>query len=291
MMQRIGFVGLGVMGSRMAGHLLREGHPLWVWNRTDSKCKPLVEMGAEAAGSLEFLASHCNIIVICVSRTEDVESVISSMLPTAQTGTLFIDHSTIEPAAAKRLGEKLRAVGFRFLDAPVTGGERGAIDGTLTVFCGGDERDYAEAAPLLAAYAKSVRLVGEQGAGQMMKMVNQVSVALCVLAMSESMVLAEKAGLSLQDVLDLVGAGAGGSWSLSHYGPKVIARDWSPGFAVELQQKDLVYALRAAREVGVSLPGTALVHQLFAALENSGRGGDATPALFEVIEGLSGVGR
>lgn len=290
-MLQVGFVGLGVMGSRMAAHLLKKGHSLVIWNRTQSKCAALVAQGAKAADSLEQLSSLCDVVVICVSRTEDVESVIASMLPSARTGTLFIDHSTIEPAAAKRLGEKLRSLGFRFLDAPVTGGERGAIDGTLNVFCGGDANDYAEAVPIIESYSKLMKHVGEQGAGQMMKMVNQVSVALCVLAMSESMVLAEKAGLSLQDVLDLVGSGAGGSWSLTHYGPKVIARDWSPGFAVELQQKDLVYALRSARDVGVSLPGTALVHQLFAALENSGRGSDATPALFEVIEGLSGTVR
>jgi 3-hydroxyisobutyrate dehydrogenase len=260
-----------------------------VWNRTPSRAEPLREKGALVASSIGEVAAHCNPIFICVSKTEDVEAVIGQIEPHALGGSLVVDHSTIEPAAASRLGERLRGSGLRFMDAPLTGGEKGALAATLTIFCGGEASDFEEAEPLMGAYAQAARLVGPLGAGQMMKMANQISVALCVLAMSECLVFAERAGLDLEDAIELIGSGAGGSWSLANYGPKVLERDWAPGFAVSLQQKDLVYALKTARDLGVSLPGTALTHQLFAALENSGRGGQATPALFEVIESLAGA--
>lgn len=275
------------MGAPMAGHLIDAGHEVVVWNRTPAKAEPLRGRGAEVAKSPEDLATRCSLICTCVSRSEDVEEIVLRMAPAAARGTLFVDHSTIEPATARSIGKSLDEAGLAFMDAPLTGGEQGAIRGELTIFCGGPQDSFDRAEPVLGAYGKNVRLVGEVGSGQMMKMANQIGVALCVLGMSECLVFAQKAGLDLADAIELIGSGAGGSWSMTNYGPKVLTRDWSPGFAVELQQKDLAYALEAAREIGVSLPGTALTHQLFAALENSGRGGDATPALFEVIEKLS----
>jgi 3-hydroxyisobutyrate dehydrogenase-like beta-hydroxyacid dehydrogenase len=287
-MPQIGFVGLGVMGERMAGHLVDSGHAVIVWNRSPGKSDALQSKGASVAQSLAELAPACGVIFICVSRTEDVEQVITELLKSVKPNTLFVDHSTIEPTAAKKIASLLESKGHRFIDAPVTGGEKGAIEGTLTVFCGGHREDFEFAKPIMEAYGRNVRLVGESGSGQLMKMANQISVALCVLAMSECLVFAHKAGLDLSECIELIGAGAGASWSLANYGPKVVSRDWAPGFAVDLQQKDLRYALETAREIGASLPGTALTHQLFAALQYAGRGADATPALFEVIEGLSG---
>jgi 3-hydroxyisobutyrate dehydrogenase-like beta-hydroxyacid dehydrogenase len=287
-MPQVGFIGLGVIGSRMAGHVLDRGHAVTVWNRTAEKAIALKERGATTASTLADLAPACSPIIVCVSRSEDVEEVIEQAVPHAKPNTLFVDHSTIAPNAARTIANSLEERGHRFLDAPVTGGERGAIDGTLTVFCGGREEDLHIAEPVMGAYARIVRLVGPHGAGQTMKMANQISVALSVLALSECLVFCTKSGLDLAESLELIGSGAGGSWSMTNYGPKVLARDWSPGFSVALQQKDLAYALEAARTAGACLPGTALVHQLFAALESSGRGEDATPALFEVIEGLSG---
>lgn len=284
----IGFVGLGVMGSRMAGHLLAKGHSLHVYNRTVEKTVPLKKMGAYVAESLKELAENCNLIFVCVSRTEDVQEVINAMHPHAKDGTLFIDHSTIEPSAAKEIHRRLSEKGLRFMDCPLTGGEKGAIEGTLTIFCGGGESDFLFAKPYMEAYGKLIRLVGPVGSGQLMKMANQIAVSLTVLSMAECLVFCEKSGLDLNDAIELIGSGAGGSWSLSNYGPKVIAKDFAPGFSVSLQQKDLVYALRTAREIGVSLLGTALVHQLFAALENAGRAEDATPALYDVVKNLSG---
>lgn len=282
-MATLGFVGLGVMGSRMAGHLVAAQNDVVVWNRTPSRDIELVQKGARRANSLEEISEQCEIIFICVSKTEDVTEVMDKLLSVSHKGKLFVDHSTIEPSAAKSLSSKCR-----FLDAPVTGGEKGAIAGTLTVFCGGNQADFDLASIYMKAYSKSAQLVGPSGSGQMMKMANQISVAISVLGMAECLVFCEKAGLDLEQSIELIGGGAGGSWSISNYGPKVVERDWSPGFAVALQQKDLKYALQSAHELGVSLPGTSMVHQLFAALENAGRSGDATPALFEVIESLSG---
>lgn len=287
-MVQLGFVGLGVMGARMAGHLLRAGHSLRVWNRTREKAHDLVQTGALWCDSPESLAESSDIVFLCVSRSEDVSELVGRMAPRSREGTMFVDHSTIEPHVAESLYANLRSSRLAFLDCPVTGGEKGAVEGTLTIFCGGEKEPFERVLQFLECYGKIVRHVGPPGSGQKMKMANQIAVAIGVLAMSEALVYAQKAGLSIADTVELVGSGAGGSWSFTNYGPKVVNRDWTPGFAVSLQQKDLSYALASARDTGSCLPGTALTHQLFAALEASGRGGDATPALFEVLEQLSG---
>lgn len=287
-MEVIGFVGLGVMGKAMARHLLRSGRSLVVWNRTPEKAEPLRVEGAVVAQTLSEVAQKSRLIFLCVSTTEDVQEVLSRMSPFAAEGTLFVDHSTILPKAARALGEELRKKHQSLLDAPVTGGSVGAERGTLTVFVGGSEEDFQRALPYISVYSKTVRRVGGQGMGQMMKMANQIAVALTLLSMAECLVFAQKTGLDLSECVELISQGAGGSWTLENYGPKALQRDWSLGFSVNNQQKDLVYALATAREFGACLPGTALVHQLLSALENAGRGEDATPALFEVLEALSG---
>ena len=273
----IGFIGMGVMGARMAAHLARE-HEVVVWNRTASKAEAVP--GVKVAASLPELAQDCDEVFLCVSRTEDVREVLAALKPHLRPNALIVDHSTIEPRAAKEIAEEFG----NFVDAPVTGGEKGAIDGTLTIFCGGNTADFERAKPIMEAYGKRVRRVGESGMGQMMKMANQISVVGCVLAMAECLAFADRAGLDLSETIELVGSGAGGSWSLTNYGPKVLDRDWSPGFSIDLQQKDLRYALEAATEMGLALPGAELVQRLFAKLQAEGRGGQATPALFEVIE-------
>lgn len=280
---RLGFIGLGVMGAPMANHLLEAGHKVSVWNRTPSKAEPF-RGKAEISESVESLAMQSDMILICVSRTEDVRSLTGRIATKSKPDTLIVDHSTIAPQGARTIGEALASKGIRFMDAPVTGGEKGAAAGTLTIFCGGKREDFALAKPFLDAYSKRAALVGELGSGQMMKMANQISVALSVLALCESMVFAEKSGLNLKEALDLIGSGAAGSWSFANYGPKILERDWRPGFAVDLQQKDLRYALETAKTLGLELPGAELTHKLFARLQQAGRGGDATPALFEVIE-------
>lgn len=285
--EHLGFVGLGVMGAAMAGHLADKGHRLTVWNRTREKAEPF-RGRAEIAESLEQLAREATIIFVCVSRTEDVQDVVGRLAAKANKGTLFVDHSTIAPRAARELAASLEERGLRLMDAPVTGGSIGAARGTLTAFCGGRDEDFERALPYLEAYTKTARLVGSAGAGQMMKMANQIAVCLTLLSMAECLAFAERAGLDLEACIELIGSGAGGSWSLQNYGPKAIAGDHTPGFSIANQQKDLVYAIEAAREVGAALPGTALVHQLLAALENAGEGERATTALFEVLRTLSG---
>lgn len=285
--EHLGFVGLGVMGAAMAGHLADKGHRLTVWNRTREKAEPF-RCRAEIAESLEQLAREATIIFVCVSRTEDVQDVVGRLAAKANKGTLLVDHSTIAPRAARELAASLEERGLRLMDAPLTGGSIGAARGTLTAFCGGRDEDFERAHPYLEAYTKTARLVGGSGAGQMMKMANQIAVCLTLLSMAECLAFAERAGLDLEACIELIGSGAGGSWSLQNYGPKAIAGDHSPGFSIANQQKDLAYALEAAREVGTALPGTALVHQLLSALENAGEGERATTALFEVLRTLSG---
>ncbi len=285
-MDRIGFVGLGVMGGPMAGHLVTQGFDVVVWNRTPAKMGPLRLKGAQAAVSLDEVATECTTIFICVNRTEDVEQVLAGMTPSAKPGTLFVDHSTIAPGAAVRIHDELKAKGFRFMDAPLTGGSMGAQSGQLTIFCGGDAADFAEAKPALDAYAKTAALVGGPGAGQMMKMANQIAVAGSLLGMCESLSFAKKAGLDLAQTRDLLGGGAAGSWAFDNYGPKVLAEDWSPGFSIKNQRKDFGYCAEAASELDAAIPGTLLVDRLLKALDEAGHAEWTTAALYQVLMDL-----
>lgn len=282
-MARIGFVGLGVMGGPMAGHVLASGTDLIVWNRTPSKAEPLAAAGAKVAPSLADLASNADVILLCVSRSEDVEACTTEMMPWAKPGTLFVDHSTIAPATAVALEKALRNRGFRFVDAPITGGSVGAQKGQLTIFMGGNKDDVAEAQAVARPYTKRSERVGGPGAGQMAKMANQIAVAGSLLGLCEALSFAEKAGLDIAQIRELVGGGAGGSWSFDNYGTKVLNRDWTPGFSVANQRKDLGYVREAAKETGAAVPGAELVDQLLAHLSEEGHGDWATPALFEVL--------
>lgn len=282
-MARVGFVGLGTVGAPMAGHLAKAGHDLWVWNRTTSKVGPLVQAGAKAAGSLPDLAAQCEFVFLCVNRNEDVEECLEALTATAKPGTIFVDHSTIEPSAAVRFHDRLKAQGFDFVDAPITGGSMGAINGTLTIFLGGEEETVNKVKPIVSAYAKRAERVGGPGAGQRMKMVNQIAVAGSLLALCESLSFAKKAGLDLTQTKELVGSGAAGSWSFENYGPKILREDWSPGFSVKNQRKDLEYCNAAAREINAAIPGAQLTDRLLAILESNGRGEEATAALFDAM--------
>lgn len=284
MEKRIGFVGLGTMGEPMAGHLLGAGRDLLVWNRTASKTKALRGRGAHVAKSLAELAQSCDAVILCVNRTEDVEECLAGLTPTSKSGTLFIDHSTISPSATMEIGKMLSALDVRFVDAPITGGSMGAQKGELTIFLGGTEADCAETMRIINPYSKRAERVGSQGAGQMAKMANQIAVAGAVLGLCECLSFAGKSGLDLKQIKELVGSGAAGSWAFENYGPRILARDWSPGFSVKNQRKDFAYCKEAAADLGASIPGTRLVDDLLAVLESEGRGEQATAALFEVLE-------
>lgn len=269
------------MGGPMAGHLVTHGHAPTVWNRTRTKETEWIAKGAQRCADLADLARRCKVICICVRGTEDVEAVLAEMTPYAAKGTLFIDHSTIAPKPTVDLHEQLVGQGFRFLDAPITGGSMGAQNGTLTIFVGGSAADFAEAEPILAAYGKRVAHVGGPGAGQLTKVANQIAVAGALLGLCESMAFAERAGLDLALTRELLAGGAAGSWAFENYGPRILNRDWTPGFSIDNQRKDLAYAMEAAKAAGMVLPGTMVVDQLLSFLTHSGRGGDTTAAMFD----------
>lgn len=283
-MARTGFVGLGVMGGPMAGHLVRAGQEVTVWNRTASKSASLATLGARVATDLAELARECSTVFICVSRTEDVQGVVAQLAPNLAKGSLIVDHSTIAPPAATQIHCDLAAQGLRFVDAPVTGGSMGAQNGTLVLFLGGSEADTEEAKRLAAPYTKRAERVGGPGAGQMAKMANQIAVGGALLALCEALNFASKAGLDLPLVREMLSGGAGGSWAFDNYGPKILNQDWSPGFSVINQRKDFLYCREAATEIGAVLPGTEVVDALLAKLEEAGRGEDTTAALYEILQ-------
>ena len=285
----VGFVGLGVMGGPMAGHLAAAGRDVVVWNRSAAKTAPLVEKGARVAPDLATLGEQCGIVFLCVTRSEDVKECLVALTQCAKQSTLFVDHSTIAPNASLEIEADLRLKGFGFVDAPITGGSMGAQKGQLTIFCGGSEQDVAEAMPYMQAYAKRAARVGGPGAGQMMKMVNQIAVGGALLALCESMSFAKKAGLDLAQVRDMVGGGAAGSWAFENYGPRILTSDWTPGFSINNQLKDFGYCVDAARAIDAAIPGTDLVQALLLISKGAGMGELTTAALYETMLAMGAV--
>ena len=293
MSERIGFVGLGIMGRPMALNVLKAGFPLTVWNRTTSKMKPLTDAGAEPSTSPADAASKSDITITIVSDTPDVEEVVcgrDGVLHGASPGSVVVDMSTISPSVTRRIAQTCGEKGVEMLDAPVSGGDRGAIAGTLSIMVGGDAETFERVRPVFDAMGRTVTYCGPSGLGQATKLCNQVIGALNLLAMCEGLVLGMKEGLDPTTLLQAVSAGAAGSWMLSNLGPKVVRRDLGPGFMVRLQQKDLRLVMEAANEVGASLPGTSLVHQLFNAVEAAGGGNLGTQALITALERLADMG-
>jgi 3-hydroxyisobutyrate dehydrogenase-like beta-hydroxyacid dehydrogenase len=288
---RIGFVGLGIMGAPMAQNILKAGFPLTVWNRTTARTAPLAAAGATVAASPATVAAAVDIVVSCVTDSPDVEAVAlgpGGIIEGAAAGSIYVDCSTISPEVARRVGAAMQAKGVSMLDAPVSGGDVGARAGTLAMMVGGEADVFQRALPMLQAMGKTVVHVGPAGAGQVVKLCNQVAGALNLLAMSEAISLARRAGVAPEKMLEVVTAGAAGSWMLSNLAPRAIRGDFAPGFMVALQQKDLRLVLEQAAATHTVLPGTALVTQLFRTLESQGRGRDGTQALADAIAHLSG---
>ncbi len=289
---RVGFIGLGIMGQPMALNVLRAGYPLTVWNRTPEKAEPLLVEGATWADSPAEVARASEIIITIVSDTPDVEEVIlgpQGIIHGARPGAVVIDMSTISPHATMRIAARLAEQGIDMLDAPVSGGDIGAREGTLSIMVGGKPEVFERCLPLFRAMGKRITHVGPNGAGQFTKLVNQIIVVGNTLAMAEGLVFAAKAGLDLERVLEAVSAGAAGSWMLTHRGPQIIEGDFRPGFTVRLQQKDVRLVLEAAREMSVPLPGTSLIHQLYHAVEARGLHEEGNHALVKALEWLAGV--
>ncbi|MCU0280966.1 MAG: NAD(P)-dependent oxidoreductase [Acidimicrobiia bacterium] len=292
MSERIGFIGLGTMGGGMVRNLLAKGHAVAVWNRSPERVAALVAAGASAATGPADLAADCPIVMICVSDTPDVEQVVlgpGGLLDGLAPGSLVVDHSTISPRATRALADAVAAKGAHWLDAPVSGGSEGAARGTLSIMVGGDPADLERARPYLEAYGTAVTHVGPTGAGQMAKLVNQILVVVTQQGVGEALLLAQAGGLDLGRTIDAVKGGAAGSWMLANRGPQMARRDWRPGFTIDLQQKDLRLVLEAADELGVPLPGTALVFQLYRALQQQGLGAEGNHALVKALEQIAGI--
>ena len=278
--QRVAFLGLGVMGHPMAGHLARAGHRVCVYNRTAAKAAAWVaEYGAAgsaghaSAPTPAQAAQGADIVFACVGNDDDLRSVtvgeqgaFSGMKP----GALFVDHTTASASGARELHAAARARGLHFVDAPVSGGQAGAVNGALTVMCGGDAAPFETMKPVAMAYAKAVTLVGTCGAGQLAKMVNQTAIAGLVQGLSEAIAFGLRAGLDMKLVLEVIGKGAAQSWQMDNRGKTMVDGQFDFGFAVDWMRKDLGLVLEEARRNGAKLPVTALVDQFYADVQSAG---------------------
>jgi 3-hydroxyisobutyrate dehydrogenase len=287
---RVGFIGLGIMGAPMAGHLLDAGHELSVFNRTASKCRDLVARGAHVATSPAELARASEVIFICVSDTPDVEEVLFGVDGVAEgvtNGSVVVDCSTISADATQAFARHLERRGAAFLDAPLTGGDVGAQQGTLTFMVGGDTETLERVRPLLEVMGKRIMHMGPIGAGQRTKMVNQIVCALNVVAMAEGLHFAERCGMDLERVLEVISTGAAGSWALSNYAPRILKNDYAPGFPMHLQAKDLRICQEAISKMDLNLEGADLAHRLFAMACEQGLSDQGTQGLINLIRKLA----
>ena len=288
----VGFIGLGIMGLPMTANLLKAGFPVVVWNRSSGRVDEAIALGAQRGTSPSDVASKADVTIVCVTASADVEAVVlgaGGAIEGVRSGTVLIDMSSISPDVTRAIAAQLKAKGVEMLDAPVSGGEGGAINGTLSIMVGGDEAVLERARPVLEAMGTRITHCGPTGAGQTVKLCNQIAVCVNNLAMAEALVFCQKSGVDPSKMLEAITAGAAGSWQLSNLGSRIIARDFAPGFKVSLQQKDLRIALEAAETIGVPLAGVSLVHQLLAVVEQREGGDLGTQALVRSLEMLAGV--
>lgn len=291
-MDRVGFIGLGTMGSAMAANIVRAGFPLTAWNRTPGRAPELADLGAAFDETPAAVAAASDIVVICVSDTPDVEAVLfgpDGVAAGAREGTLVIDCSTIAPAGSWKFAERLDGLGLTMVDAPVSGGSEGARNATLTIFVGGHERDVERARPVLTAMGRTITHVGPIGAGQAVKAVNQVILAGAYLGVAEGIVLAIKAGLDVNQVIEALGDGAAQSWVLANRSGRMVDNDYPLGFKLSLHRKDLGIALGLADQLGVSLPLAAMTAALESGLIAQGHGDEDMSALARAIRQLSAL--
>lgn len=288
---RVGWIGAGVMGAAMAGHLLAGGYALTVTTRTKDRAEELLDAGAAWADTPADVAATSDIVFSMVGFPEDVREVLlgpAGALAAARAGTVLVDMTTSEPALAVEIAAAAAARGLHALDAPVSGGDVGARAGTLSIMVGGRADVLESVRPCLEAMGKTIVCQGGPGAGQHAKMVNQILIASTMVAISEALLYAYRNGLDVERVLASVSGGAAGSWSLTNLAPRVMAGNFAPGFYVDHMVKDLGIALAEARRARLALPGLALAHQLYVALQAHGRGRDGTQALVHALASLSG---
>ena len=281
---KLAFIGLGVMGYPMAGHLKRAGHDVTVFNRSGARAEKWVaEHGGTAAATPFEAARGADIVFSCVGRDADLRQVTleeNGAFAAMKPGALFVDHTTASATVARELSAAAEKAGFDFLDAPVSGGEAGAVNGKLTIMCGGKPEAYVRAEPVMTVYARQMRLLGPSGAGQLTKMVNQICIAGVVQGLAEGFGLARASGLDIEAVVDVISKGAAQSWQMENRHKTMAAGQYDHGFAVEWMRKDLSICFDEARRVGVSLPMAALVDQFYAEVENLGGRRWDTSSLF-----------
>ena len=285
-MAKVAFLGLGVMGYPMAGHLKNKGgHELTVYNRTTAKAEQWAkEFGGKVAKTPEEAASGQDFVMMCVGNDDDVRNVAGAAFPKMGKDTVFVDHTTASAEVARELYERAKKAGFHFVDAPVSGGQAGAQNGVLTVMCGGDAESYGRAEKVIAAYARMCKLLGPAGAGQLTKMVNQICIAGLVQGLAEGIHFARKAGLDVEAVIETISKGAAQSWQMENRYKTMNAGKYDFGFAVNWMRKDLSICLAEARRSGAHLPVAALVDQFYSEIQKMGGGRWDTSSLMARLE-------
>ena len=285
----IGWIGTGIMGMPMARRLIGGAHRVRAFNRSPEKARALAADGAIVPADLAACVAGADAVFIMVPDTPDVEATVAQIEPALKAGQLVVDMSTVSPAAERAIAARLKQKGVDYLDAPVSGGDVGARDGTLAIMVGGDATAFARARPLFELMGKRITYMGASGAGQMTKLANQVAVAINLEAAAEAIRFAQAGGLDASRVVEAIGAGAAASWQLTNLGPKIIAGDYRPGFFIKLIRKDLRLVAEAARESGLALPGLSLMASMFNTSSALGHDLDGTQAVAAALDRLADV--
>lgn len=286
---QIAWIGTGIMGAPMARRLLKAGHKVSVYNRSPEKAQRLAADGATVVMDPINAVASAEIVFIMVPDTPDVEATVARIKPALQKGQLIIDMSTISPQSERATAAQLREVGVDFLDAPVSGGESGAIEGTLAIMVGGERGAFDRARPIFEHLGKRITYMGPSGAGQMTKLANQIAVSVTLEAAAEALAFAKSGGLDPSQVLEAIGAGAAASWQLNNLGPKIITSDWRPGFFIKLIRKDLRLVTEAARDAQIALPGLAMMTSMFNTAAVMGHDMDGTQAVALALDSVARV--
>ena len=287
----VAFVGTGIMGKPMAANLLEAGYPVVAHNRSQEPVEELVEQGAESASSPAEAAQRADVVITCLPDSEVVREIVlgpNGVAEGLEAGETLIDNSTIKPTVSEEIAEELSEFGATMLDAPISGGEEGAIEGVLSIMVGGDADVLEEHRDLLEVMGETITHCGPTGAGQVAKACNQIVVANQMLSVSEALVFAEKAGADLEAVVDAISGGAAGCWTLDNRAPSMIRGDFDPGFFADYQYKDLRIATSAGEEFGSPMPATELAHELYKSMVENGMGKDDNSGVMQVIEMLAG---
>ncbi|HEY6902225.1 MAG TPA: NAD(P)-dependent oxidoreductase [Puia sp.] len=288
----IGWIGTGLMGHPMVGHLLKVGYKVNIYTRSRAKAEDLLAQGCTWYDTPAALAAGSDWVVTMIGSPKDVEECYfgeTGVLAGVRPGMILVDMTTTKPSLAVRIGAEAQQKGAGFIDAPVSGGQVGAINGTLSIMIGGEKSTVDTVLPMFEAFGKNMVHQGKAGAGQHAKMCNQIVVAGTLIGVCEALIYGAKAGLKLNTLLESISKGAAGCWSLDVLAPKIVKKDWSPGFSIDNFVKDLRIALEEADAMGLSLPGLALVKQLYVAVQSMGGGGNGNQALYRALERLSSM--